>query len=198
MPSPRFEILAPHAEGGLGQVYRAVDRELGREVALKTIREERADDPESQARFALEGKVTGMLEHPGIVPVYGMGRDARGAALLRDAAHPGPEPPGSDPGVSRRRRHASAARLRELLGRLVQICHAVEYAHSRGVIHRDLKPENIMLGPFGEALAVDWGLAKVSDSSRRGGDRRDGDTALGCGRLRDQLCPAEPGGPSAI
>ena len=64
--SPRFESLVPHAKGGLGQVYRAIDRELGREVALKTIREERADDPESQARFVLEGKITGMLEHPGM------------------------------------------------------------------------------------------------------------------------------------
>jgi eukaryotic-like serine/threonine-protein kinase len=159
-PSPRFEILVPHAQGGLGQVYRALDRELGREVALKTIREERADDPESQARFALEGKVTGMLEHPGIIPVYGMGQDAVGRPyyamrLIRGQSlqeaireYHGPEA-------------RSVVRLRELLGRLVQICHAVEYAHSRGVIHRDLKPENIMLGPFGEALVVDWGLAHM-------------------------------------
>ena len=162
VPSSRFEILVPHAEGGLGQVYRAIDRELGREVALKTIREGRADDPESRARFALEGKITGMLEHPGIVPVYGMGRDAEGRPYyamrlirgqsLREAIREYHGPAARSP-----------ARLRELLGRLVQVCQAVEYAHSRGVIHRDLKPENIMLGPFGEALAVDWGLAKVSD-----------------------------------
>lgn len=158
----RFEPRTLHAEGGLGRVYRAVDREVGREVALKTIREERADDPESQARFLLEGKVTGMLEHPGIVPVYGMGRDAndrpyyamrliRGQSLKEAIL----EYHGQTP--------RSPARLRELLGRLVQVCQAVEYAHSRGVIHRDLKPENIMLGPFGEALAVDWGLARVSE-----------------------------------
>ena len=162
VPSPRFEILVRHAEGGLGQVYRAIDRELGREVALKTIREERADDLESQARFALEGKITGMLEHPGIVPIYGMGRDAEGRPyyamrLIR----------GQSLWEAIREYHSTAARtsarLRELIGRLVQVCQAVEYAHSRGVIHRDLKPENIMLGPFGEALAVDWGLAKVSD-----------------------------------
>jgi serine/threonine protein kinase/Flp pilus assembly protein TadD len=141
-----------------------MDRELGREVALKTIREERADDPESQARFALEGKITGMLEHPGIVPVYGMGRDADGRLyyamrLIR----------GQSLREAITEYHGAAARssalLRELLGRLVQVCQAVEYAHSRGVIHRDLKPENIMLGPFGEALAVDWGLAKVSERS---------------------------------
>jgi serine/threonine-protein kinase len=162
--TPRFEDLVPHSEGGLGRVFRAIDRELGREVALKTIREERADDPESRARFALEGKITGMLEHPGIVPVYGMGRDAEGRLyyamrLIR----------GQSLREAIEEYHGTAARssalLRELLGRLVQVCQAVEYAHSRGVIHRDLKPENIMLGPFGEALAVDWGLAKVSDRS---------------------------------
>jgi serine/threonine-protein kinase len=160
-PSSRFEILASYAEGGLGLVYRAVDRELGREVALKTIREGLAEDPESRVRFVLEGRITGMLEHPGIVPVYGMGRDARGRPFyamrlirgqsLRDAIREYHGAGGRSP-----------ARLRELLGRLVQVCQAVEYAHSRGVIHRDLKPDNIMLGPFGEALAVDWGLAKMS------------------------------------
>lgn len=160
-PTSRYALEALHAEGGLGRVYRAIDQEVGREVALKTIRQERADDPDSQARFVLEGRLTGMLEHPGIVPVYGMGRDADGRPyyamrLIR----------GQSLKEAIREYHADAsrppARLRELLGRLVQVCQAVEYAHSRGVIHRDLKPENIMLGPFGEALAVDWGLAKVS------------------------------------
>lgn len=161
MPSPRFGSLVRHSEGGLGQVYRAVDHELGREVALKTIRDEWADDPESRARFALEGKVTGMLEHPGIVPVYGMGRDVEGRAyyamrLIRGRSLREAIQEYHGPAIR------SPALLRELLGRLVQVCEAVEYAHSRGVIHCDLKPENIMLGPFGEALVVDWGLAKVS------------------------------------
>ncbi len=158
---PDSRISSPMPRGAWGESTGPSIGNWDVRSALKTIREERVDDPESQARFALEGKITGMLEHPGIVPVYGMGRDAEGRLyyamrLIR--------------GQSLREAiweyHGTAARssalLRELLGRLVQVCQAVEYAHSRGVIHRDLKPENIMLGPFGEALAVDWGLAKVS------------------------------------
>ena len=154
----RFAVLGVHAEGGLGTVYRAVDGELGREVALKQIRAERADDPESQSRFLREGAITGALEHPGIVPVYGRGRfpDGRPFFAMRlvrgrslreaiDEHHGGGR---------------SEATLRALVGRLVQASYAVEYAHSRGVVHRDLKPDNIMLGPFGETLVVDWGLAK--------------------------------------
>ncbi|QDV32557.1 serine/threonine-protein kinase [Tautonia plasticadhaerens] len=161
----RFEVLDLHAEGGLGSVYRAIDAELGREVALKQIRPERADDPESRARFEREGTITGALEHPGIVPVYGRGRFDDGRPFfamrlvrgrsLREAiadlhrnGSPGPAGP-----------HAGST-LRSLVGRLVQACLAVEYAHSRGVVHRDLKPENILLGPFGETLVVDWGLAR--------------------------------------
>ena len=171
LPAPggagtRFEVLGLHAEGGLGAVYRAIDSELGREVALKQIRPERADDPESRARFDREGTITGSLEHPGIVPVYGRGRFDNGRPFfamrlvrgrsLREAIadlHRG-DSLGSEGS------HADAT-LRSLVGRLVQACLAVEYAHSRGVVHRDLKPENILLGPFGETLVVDWGLARA-------------------------------------
>jgi serine/threonine protein kinase/Flp pilus assembly protein TadD len=161
----RFELLDIHAEGGLGRVYRAIDSELGREVALKQIKPERADDPESRARFEREGTITGALEHPGIVPVYGRGRFddgrpffamrlVRGRSLRKAIAELHREDSG-DPGPG------PDATLRALVGRLVQACLAVEYAHSRGVVHRDLKPENIMLGPFGETLVVDWGLART-------------------------------------
>src|SRR5262249_50130050 len=123
---------------------------------------EQAGDPVSQSRFTLEADVTGRLEHPGIVPVYGLGCDREGRPYyamrlikgdsLKDAIrhlHEGSDAPGQSP------------TLRGLLNRFVAACYAVAYAHSRGVIHRDLKPANIMLGPFGETLVVDWGLAKV-------------------------------------
>ena len=161
----RFRVLRPHAKGGLGQVSVAHDEELHREVALKEIQEEHADDPESRARFLLEAEITGGLEHPGIVPVYGLGTYADGRPYyamrfikgdsLKDAIerfHQA-ERPGRQTGER-------SLRLRDLLGRFVDVCNAVAYAHSRGILHRDLKPGNIMLGQYGETLVVDWGLAK--------------------------------------
>jgi WD40 repeat protein len=162
----RFRILRPHARGGLGQVYVALDEELHREVALKEIQPEHAGHAESRTRFLLEAQVTGRLEHPGIVPVYGLGTYADGRPFyamrfikgdsLQDAIQRFHETdaPGRDPGE----RHLE---LRKLLGRFLDVCNAIAYAHSRGILHRDLKPGNIMLGPYGETLVVDWGLAKV-------------------------------------
>jgi serine/threonine-protein kinase len=163
----RFLILRPHAQGGLGQVYVARDEELHREVALKEIQERHVDNPESRARFVLEAEVTGGLEHPGIVPVYSLGSYGDGRPFyamrfikgdsLKDAAEHFHQEKGTLPAGER------ALRLRQLLGRFVDVCQAVAYAHSRGVLHRDLKPGNVMLGKYGETLVVDWGLAKVLD-----------------------------------
>jgi WD40 repeat protein/tRNA A-37 threonylcarbamoyl transferase component Bud32 len=163
----RFCILRPHAKGGLGQISVALDAELNREVALKELRPERADDPDSRARFLLEAEITGRLEHPGVVPVHGLGCDAQGRPFYAmrfvkgqslkeaiDRFHAAEKSDGSDP------RQWNLA-LRQLLNRFVAVCNVMAYAHSRGVIHRDLKPANILLGPYGETLVVDWGLAKV-------------------------------------
>src|SRR5205823_14269621 len=119
--------------------------------------------------FEFEAEVTGGLEHPGIVPVYGLGHTPDGRPFyamrlikgesLKEAIrrfHQVEKQPGRDPG-------ASALELRELLGRLLAVCDAMAYAHSRGVLHRDLKPGNILLGQYGETLVVDWGLAKAVD-----------------------------------
>jgi WD40 repeat protein/serine/threonine protein kinase len=160
----RFRVLRPHAEGGLGRVSVALDAELNREVALKEVREERADDPHSRARFLLEAELTGNLEHPGVVPVYGLGTYADGRPFYAMRLIKGDSlqeaiarfhQPGAVRGPGER-----ALELRQLLARFVGVCNAVAYAHSRGVLHRDLKPGNIMLGPYGETLVVDWGLAK--------------------------------------
>jgi tetratricopeptide (TPR) repeat protein/tRNA A-37 threonylcarbamoyl transferase component Bud32 len=169
----RFRILRPHARGGLGQVYVARDEELHRDVALKEIRGEHADQPESRARFLREAEVTGGLEHPGVVPVYGLGSYADGRPYyamrfvkgdsLKEAiaAFHAAEGPGRDPGER-------ALAFRGLLGRFVDVCQAVAYAHSRGVLHRDLKPGNVMLGKYGETLVVDWGLAKPLGAAEAG------------------------------
>ncbi|HWE35091.1 MAG TPA: protein kinase [Isosphaeraceae bacterium] len=162
----RFRRLRLHARGGLGTVSVAHDAELGREVALKELQDRFADDPSNRARFVREAEITGGLEHPGVVPVYALGRSPdgrpyyamrfiRGDSLKEAIAryHAAAAGEADDPG---------ALGLRQLLGRFVDVCNTMAYAHSRGVVHRDLKPANIVLGPFGETLVVDWGLAKAS------------------------------------
>ncbi len=160
----RFVVVRPHASGGLGDVSVALDRELNREVALKRVRQQIANNPEACARFRMEAEVTGGLEHPGIVPVYSMGATEEGHPFYAmrfirgETLH-----------HAIRRYHAGADNdaaagnlaLRDLLRRFIDVGDAVSYAHSRGVLHRDLKPANIMLGSFGETLVVDWGLARV-------------------------------------
>jgi serine/threonine-protein kinase len=162
----RFVVLRPHAEGGLGKVSLARDRELNRDVALKEIKPEYADNVPARARFLCEAEITGGLEHPGVVPVYGVGRFADGRPFyamrfvqgdsLQDAIKRFHDSAGSKDEPGER-----ALALRNLLRRFVDVCNAVAYAHSRGVLHRDLKPANVMLGPYGETLVVDWGLAKA-------------------------------------
>lgn len=164
----RFKILRPdkpEAKGGIGEVYLARDEELGREVALKQIQPQNANNEEIKSSFVQEAEITGSLEHPSIVPVYGLGyygdgkpyyamRFIRGNNLTYaiDRYH--------DPKrvITAEER---SLEFRQLLGRFIDICQAIEYAHSRGVLHRDLKPGNIMLGKYGETLVVDWGLAKI-------------------------------------
>ena len=162
----RFRVLRPHAMGGLGMVSVALDQELNREVALKEIQAEHADNPDSRSRFVVEAEITGGLEHPGIVPVYGLGtyadgrpfyamRFIRGDSLKEavDRFH------GQEGGATKD--SFAGLEFRKLLGRFIDVCDAIEYAHSRGVLHRDLKPGNIMLGKYGETLVVDWGLSKL-------------------------------------
>jgi len=164
-PGMRFRVLRPHARGGLGEVFVARDEEVHREVALKEIQARHADNAESRARFLQEAELTGGLEHPGIVPVYGLGQYADGRPyyamrfIKGDSLKDAIERFHRDDGPARTAA-AKGLELRELLGRFVDVCNAIAYAHSRGILHRDLKPGNIMLGKYGETLVVDWGLAK--------------------------------------
>jgi non-specific serine/threonine protein kinase/serine/threonine-protein kinase len=155
---PRYQGLQLHARGGLGEVYRAQDTVLHRAVALKRIQARHQGHADSRRRFLREAEVTGRLEHPGIVPVYDLQHDADGQPcyVMRFVE-------GHTLEEAIARYHAAPSRLafRQLLQQLVAACNAVAYAHSRGVLHRDLKPANILLGPFGETLVVDWGLAKI-------------------------------------
>ena len=159
----KYDVKGELGRGGIGRVMVAFDRTIGREIALKELigsKEEgiipsldkmRSDE----ARFLREACVTGQLEHPGIVPVYEIGRKpdenryytmrlVRGVTLSKAIKEAG----------------TLEKRLR-LLPHFRDICNAIAYSHSRGVIHRDIKPENIMIGEFGETVVLDWGLAKV-------------------------------------
>jgi serine/threonine protein kinase/tetratricopeptide (TPR) repeat protein len=196
----RFRILRPHARGGLGVIFVALDTELRREVALKQILDQHADDPTSRARFLLEAEVTGGLEHPGIVPVYGLGAYAngrpyyamrliRGETLKQAIEGYHGEPGRASAGNIKETRGAHVTPLasdatplafRKLLRHFLDACNAIEYAHSRGVLHRDIKPGNIIVGRHGETLVVDWGLAKVvrKDEGGRTKDEKDQDAAV--------------------
>ena len=174
LPPPRFSVLRPHKPGGMGEVFVAHDAESKREVALKQIKEEYADDPDFRAMFIFEAEVTGKLDHPGVVPVYSLDRHPNGrpyyamrfipGETLREAVQRFHDAERTDPGPAER-----ALELRELLARFLVACNTVAYAHSRGVLHRDLKPINVMLGPYGETLVIDWGIAKSFDPEEDGG-----------------------------
>lgn len=161
----RYTLSRVHAQGGLGKVWIARDTDLNREVALKEIRPDRADNPDAWRRFLKEAQVTGQLEHPGIVPVYELARRdqddqpfytmrlVRGRNLREVIAD-----------LHARHAEHGVGRLdlqRTLLEPFLKLCEAVGYAHSRGVLHRDLKPENVVLGAHGEVVLLDWGLAKM-------------------------------------
>jgi tetratricopeptide (TPR) repeat protein len=151
----RYEVQGEVGRGGMGCVLRGRDPILGRDLAIKVLLAGADDHPEVVRRFLEEARVGGQLQHPGVVPVYELGRDANRqpyftmklvegrtlAALLQ-----GREDPSGD--------------LSHLLGIFEQVCQAVAYAHSKGIIHRDLKPANVMVGTFGEVQVMDWGLAK--------------------------------------
>jgi serine/threonine-protein kinase len=192
----RFRILRPHAKGGLGAVFVALDSELNREVALKQILDDRADDSASRFRFVTEAQITGGLEHPGIVPVYGLGTHADGRPYyamrfirgdsLKEAIDRFHEAFAARPGTGSTTRMSRSAKplragetgpvgsrdlaLRKLVRRFMDVCNAIDYAHSRSVIHRDIKPANIIIGKHGETLVVDWGLAKLTGRAELGTD----------------------------
>jgi serine/threonine protein kinase len=152
----RYEVGDEVARGGMGVVYAARDRELGRTVALKVVGAERTD-AETAARLRREARIIAHLEHPGIVPVHDVGTLPDGRVFYAMKL------------VSGKRLDAAVREgipLGERLRLFQRICEPVAFAHAHGVVHRDLKPENVMVGPFGEVLVMDWGVAKHREQER--------------------------------
>jgi serine/threonine protein kinase len=152
-PERRYELHEEIGRGGMGVVFRAFDRELQRDVAIKVIN---AAAPGLADRLRQEARIVGRLEHPGILPIHDIGTLADGRLFYVMKLVRG----------ERLDEHAvRSSSLPDRLRIVERLCDAVAFAHARGVIHRDLKPENVMIGAFGEVLVLDWGVAKVSSRS---------------------------------
>jgi tetratricopeptide (TPR) repeat protein len=156
-----YELVEELARGGMGEVYRARDRSLDRDVAVKLLQDRYPPDSPAARRFAVEAHITAQLQHPGIPAVHQIGTLPDGRPFLAmklvrgrtlDELLKGRPDPSADRG--------------RFLAIFEQVCQAVGYAHAHQVLHRDLKPSNVMVGAFGEVQVMDWGLAKLVDPAR--------------------------------
>ena len=153
-----FELVEELGRGGMGVVYRARQTALRREVAIKTLRPDQAGA--APEKFVAEALVTGVLDHPNIVPVHDLGRAPDGQVYLAMKLVGGTAwDKLLHPETEEQRLRARGLTLADHLTTLLAVCNAVAFAHTRGVLHRDLKPENVMVGEFGEVLVMDWGIA---------------------------------------
>ena len=162
----RYSLVRLHASGGIGRVWLARDSYLDREIALKELRPERADDSRLWARFLQEAQITGQLEHPGIVPVYELARrpDSKQPFYTMRFVNGRTLNEGTSKFHAKRAAGESDSfEFLTLVNAFVTVCNTIAYAHSRGVLHRDLKGQNVILGDFGEVVVLDWGLAKRMD-----------------------------------
>jgi serine/threonine protein kinase len=158
----RYTQFKTVAKGGKCLIQSCKDYHLSRIIAHKSLLKEIADDPFEQRRFLREARVTAMLQHPNTIPVYELSRDNRGhyfftmklveGYTLREVLDTSTEE-GTLP--------VDGYGFHRMVTILIQVANALDYAHNHGVVHRDIKPANILMGPFGEVLLLDWGLAKV-------------------------------------
>jgi len=166
--SARFQVRDLLGEGGMGSVFVAHDRGLGRIVALKRLRENYANDREVMRRFVLEAQIGAQLEHPNIVPLYSFEPSESGSPAITMQLLEGTT---MDEYIQVAAHAPAAARavhgeysLKERIGTLLGVGEAIHFAHERGVIHRDLKPANVMLGRHREVYVMDWGVARILGS----------------------------------
>jgi serine/threonine protein kinase len=165
----RYDLGDRIAKGGMGIIYRAHDRLLNRTVVVKVMRSRFLDRPNLLRRFLTEARISGRLQHPGIVPVYEVGTlaDTRPFIAMKLIE-------GRTLDRLLRDRPKPADNLAHFLKVFEALCHTIAYAHQQGVIHRDLKPDNVMVGAFGEVQVMDWGLAKYLDADLAAGPTPDG------------------------
>ena len=156
-----YEILAPLGAGGMGEVYRAKDLKLGREVALKVLPEAFSRDPERVSRFQREARLLAALNHPNIASIHGLEESAGRHALVLELV------PG---GTLAERTSRGPVSVAEALPIFRQMADALEAAHEKGIIHRDLKPSNVAVTPDGQVKLLDFGLAKALMGAGSAGD----------------------------
>ena len=169
----RYKILKMIAEGGFGKIFLAKDLILGREVVIKSLKEEHLARPESIEKFISEAKLSAQLDHPAIVPLFSLDTDTVdglhlamqlvNGITLKEFLSRCREKEAAEKISSRRYERSLQVRLESFL----KVCDAVEYSHGRGIIHCDLKPENIMLGKNGEVYVMDWGIACPDGTCRK-------------------------------
>ena len=147
-----YEIVGPIGAGGMGEVYRATDTKLGRDVAIKVLPGEVAQDPERLARFKREAQLLAALNHPNIAAIHGL-EEAEGTPFLALELVEGED-------LSERLKRGKVP-VDEALEIAMQIAEALEAAHEKGIVHRDLKPANVMIAPEGQVKVLDFGLAKA-------------------------------------
>ena len=188
----RYQLVGELARGGMGAIFQGRDLELGRDLAVKVIREEHRDRPEMVRRFVEEAQIGGQLQHPGIVPVHELGRLPDGRVFIAMKLVRGR----TLAALLAERRGPDDDRMR-FLSIFERVCQAMAYAHARGVVHRDMKPSNIMVGAFGEVQVMDWGLAKVLDQGGVADEERairpSDDSAVWTLRSRSEAMESRPG-----
>ena len=162
-----YEIQGPLGAGGMGEVYRALDTQLEREVAIKVLPPGLANDAERLARFDREAKILASLNHPNIAMVYGLAEAGGQRALAMELV------PGDTLAVRIKRGAIPAEEAAKIAS---QIAEALEAAHERGIVHRDLKPGNVMITPAGVVKVLDFGLAAMPSPSAAGGNAENSPT----------------------
>ncbi len=188
----RYSHISEYGRGGMGRVLLVHDEQMGRDVALKELLPDSEGETRGMnspvrymtqfaARFLQEGRITAQLEHPSIVPVYELGRRSNGTLYYTMKLVRGET-------LSKALKTCKTLEDRlALLSNYVDVCQAIAYAHSRGVLHRDIKPANIMVGAFGETVVLDWGLAKGRDVEDP--DPKEFATSIRSMRLKEKMQP---------